>query len=182
MDPDKWFKEVKRTESTKSGYHCTVCKVTLPNYDGFMLHVKGKRHQKAVKLLMKDESVLPGENVTSFWCQICNIYCTNQEALDLHLQGKKHLKMLKHEGLLDETEGEDKKDKVKPGSSTSTLVHNPFAENVLESEPPKIRCTLCDVVLSSNVEMREHISTTEHYMSLRKAPGKRLKDILVPIK
>ena len=182
MDPDKWFEEVtpKSEMSNKSGYKCTLCQVNLPTFEGYQIHVKGKRHQKAVKLAMNDESVLPGENVQPFWCQICNIYCTNQESLDIHLRGKKHMKVLKNKGINEEEVKMEGQDDPTGSSSTQAPLPNPFVDDVIMSKPPKVRCTLCDVTLSSNAEIHAHLSTTQHYLSLRKAPGKQLKDMLVP--
>ena len=185
MNPDKWFEEVtKKSESPKGGYACSVCNVNLPNFEGFQMHIKGKRHQKATKLAMNDESVLPGENVQPFWCQLCNIYCTNQESLDVHLRGKKHIKMLKNKGIVDEVVKHETSDEqlfpTAGPSTTPAIVPNPFVENEILSEPPKVLCTLCNVTLSSNTDIHAHLSTTQHYMALRKAPGKRLNEILVP--
>ena len=181
MDPDKWFDEVtKKSKNLKDGYKCTLCVIALPTLEGFRMHIRGKRHQKAVKLATRDESVLPSENSTPVWCQICNIYCTNQESLDLHLRGKRHLKTLKNKGFVDGERSKSLKTASSSGASNK-LVTNPFIGQEHISETPQIRCTLCDVVLSSNTAIHAHLSTTEHYVALRAAPDKRQKDLFVPV-
>lgn len=177
MDPDKWFVEVTKTsEKTKDGFHCSLCDVTLPNFDGFQTHIRGKRHLKAVKLSSGGDTV--DANTLQVWCNICNIYCTNQESLDIHLKGKRHQKTLKNKGFIQE--GTPKTGSNSAAGSSSAVVNNPF----VASNAPKIReirCTLCDVVLSNNTEIQAHLSTTEHYMALRKAPGKLRKEMFVPV-
>lgn len=175
MDPDKWFVEVTKLSSRppKNGYTCALCNITLPNFEGFQAHMQGKRHMKAVKISSATPSV-ENSNVSQVWCNICNIFCTNQESLDIHLKGKKHQKTLKNKGFIQEDKGS------KSISNTSpAVVANPFMETTSQAVQ-KVRCTLCDIVLSSNTETQAHLSTTEHYMALRKAPGKQRKDMFVP--
>ena len=174
MDPDKWFVEVTKASNTcKNGYHCSLCQVTLPQFEAYQIHIRGKRHLKAVKNTSTAEK--PDDNSLQFWCKICNIFCTAQEALDVHLKGKKHKKRLKNKGFLPE----DPPTESKGGTGPSPPSTNPFAQAV----PKKIRCTLCDVILSSNTEIQAHLSTTEHYVALRKAPKKQCaqQEMFVPV-
>ena len=162
MDPDKLFVEVEKTASkSRRGYVCKLCEVTLADYNGFRTHLQGKRHIKAVKLA---DSTHNQSDANNYWCNICNIYANSEEALDTHLKGKKHHRTLKHKGFVKEepTPSED----LEPTTS-SCVVANPYAEAVL---PSKIRCVLCDVVLSNNTEIHAHLATTEHYVALRKTP------------
>ena len=176
MDPDKWFVEATKLsiKAPKNGYTCTLCNITLPNFEGFQAHMQGKRHMKAVKISSATPSV-ENSNVSQVWCNICNIFCTNQESLDIHLKGKKHQKTLKNKGFIQEENGSKSSSNTLP-----TVVANPFMETASQAVQ-KVRCTLCDIVLSSNTETQAHLSTTEHYMALRRAaPGKKQKDMFVP--
>jgi hypothetical protein len=173
MDPDKWFVEVTKSSSKcKNGFHCSLCQVTLPQFEAYQAHIRGKRHIKAVR--NTSSTAEPVDNSLHFWCNICNIFCTAQEALDIHLQGKRHKKRLKNKGFIPE---ETVATKAKGGTGPSST--NPFAQAI----PKKIRCTLCDVLLSSNTEIQAHLSTTEHYVALRKAPHKQRaqQEMFVPV-
>lgn len=174
MDPDKWFVEATKVsfKTPKNGYACTLCNITLPNFEGFQTHLQGKRHAKAVKISTTTSAENP--NVSQVWCNICNIFCTNQESLDIHLKGKKHQKALKNRGVIQEEKGSKSS-----SNSSPAIVANPFLETTSQAVQ-KVRCTLCDIVLSSNTDTQAHLSTTEHYMALRKAPGRQRKDMFVP--
>lgn len=174
MDPDKWFVEVTETTKPKTSgvYTCHFCDVSLPNSEGYKTHLRGKRHKKAVDI-SSNRDRLPS-NTSRYWCNICNIFCTDQEALDAHLKGKRHHKTLKLKGIVQQA---GKEDRDNPTPSTE-IVDNPF----LSSKPPtRIRCTLCDTVFDNNSEIQSHLTTTQHYMSLRKAPHQTSKkDMFVP--
>ena len=179
MDPDKWFVEVtKFSEKTPAGYMCAVCEVTLPTFEGYKIHVRGKRHLKALKFSSgQDQTDLQS---TPFPCQICSIFCPSQEALDTHLKGKRHHKALKHRGIVLSSD-----DKAKPAvntvDSSPAVSVNPFVAPT--TAPSKIRCVLCNVVLSNSTATQAHLTTTRHYIALRKSslpPSKQFKEMFVP--
>lgn len=184
MDPDKWFVVVtQHSDKTQPGYICKLCEVTLPTFAGYRVHIQGKRHSRALRMAQTVRDSESRSNL-QFQCKICNIFCTNQEALDTHLKGKKHLKTLRHKGLISQSEEktEDKSKSASSGTSSSTISVNPvLAETV---RPSKIRCILCDVVLSNSTETQAHLTTTQHYIALRKSswpPYKNYKDMFVPV-
>lgn len=161
VDPDQWF--VKATKVSSNGsqarrrdYMCEVCQVSSPTYAAHLTHTRGKRHLRAVKLSQRSKietTTSQSPNQQLLWCKICNITCTCQESLDMHLRGKRHLKTLKHMHInLD-----------RGGGISST---NPNAAGAVKN-PARIRCTLCDVVLSNTTETQAHLATTEHYLALR---------------
>jgi phage FluMu protein Com len=182
MDPDKWFVEVEAAERdtrSRGRYFCNFCQVASPTFSTYQIHVQGKRHLKAVKFSSSQSSGNTfGENISQFCCSICNISCTDQEALDNHFKGKKHHKALKHRGIFQKMEEEDKEE-----TCSSSVVDNPYVPSAV-TRPPRIRCTLCNVVLANSTETQAHLTTTEHYMALRKTPitaGKWLKEMFVPV-
>ena len=170
MEPNKWFVEVKETLRPSHRYTCSLCNVSLTSYNLYESHIRGKRHMKAAKLFSSRDTAEP-DAVQRYWCSICDIYCTDQETLDGHFKGKRHMKTLKHKGIVHRAAESDNEDK----DTSPAVVKNPFMDDDALRRPTKIRCTLCDLVLFTNPEIQAHLTTTQHYMALRKAPDSTSK-------
>jgi len=81
---------------------CEVCKVTVNCQQLMDLHLKGKKHLKAIgeKDMPKKENLgekdMPKkENLGDCSCNICGIQVTSPQLMESHLHGKAHAKKLK---------------------------------------------------------------------------------------
>ncbi len=202
-DDPFWFVEVGKTESKKAnepertadGYHCELCGCTVPHYELFQVHLKGKSHQKRLKW-SEGQKKMP-EGMEQHWCSVCNIFCTNREALANHLVGKKHAKTLRQRGVTSTEDGKQYQGPPPspPRSSTSLTsssrkpsrthrnpspgsLRSPYAS--IDRNNQRVRCSLCHIMLYSNVEVHDHLASEEHIRKIRFNPNLKLQDFLIP--
>lgn len=196
-DDPFWFVEVGRTPLTKEkqpdktadGYHCGLCGCTVPHYELFQMHLKGKSHQKRVKWVEGQKDTPDG--MQQHWCSVCNIFCTNRESLANHLVGKKHAKTLRQRGVSNSEQGQQYEGPPLRGCTSSTssshtsslLVSNqpqsiPYA--AIDSHNQRVCCNLCHIMLYSNEEIRNHMASEEHVRNVMINPHLTLQDFLIP--
>ena len=167
----------------KKSFKCTICNVKSSSSKDLANHIKGRKHLTKSRLAnsvpvqnfdvsinnLKADQLIKGAN--KIICDLCNVTVSGQVNIDEHISGKKH--MLKA-GLASSipVQKPDKKTEFKARVTQSQISNsdNDIVDKYPTRKPRRqnpLRCTICNVQSSSNIDFEMHMNGKRHFENAR---------------
>ncbi|XP_035232473.1 uncharacterized protein LOC118204248 isoform X2 [Stegodyphus dumicola] len=193
----KFFK-AKRKMTEKGTWKCELCSLDFTSHIPLEMHLRGAKHAKKLKAQNALQAIKTqeGQDINtqgkSFRCELCNVNANSSLQLQTHLEGTKHkskVQQLQQPKEVKTAGSEESKPEGEAAAPlpTTTQVNGktneayirPLPSEFGEPQPAKMAkysCDLCSVIVNSEIQLQQHLTSKKHQAKVEGKPLTRKKN------